>query len=64
MIRICREALDIDVIAAGVRAPQHRRLLQKLDCTLAQGLLFGPARPAREIEHSLRAAVEETERTP
>ncbi|MCB9385405.1 MAG: diguanylate cyclase [Bryobacterales bacterium] len=49
MMRICTE-IGIEVIVAGVQTAQHRRLLQKLGCRLAQGPLFGPAQDAREIE--------------
>ena len=44
------QSLGLDVVAEGVEDERVLQRLQELGCDLAQGWLFAPALPAREVE--------------
>ncbi len=48
-------ALDLDVVAEGVEEAEQVPILLDLGCTRAQGWLWSPAVPAREVQALLKA---------
>lgn len=47
-------AFGIDTVAEGIETPQQLATLQNLYCAYGQGFLWSPARPAPDLDSTLR----------
>lgn len=57
------QALDLEIIAAGVRTDDERQILLNIGCSEAQGELFAPPLPSSRFDRGLlKAAIEQSTR--
>ncbi|WP_181898429.1 putative bifunctional diguanylate cyclase/phosphodiesterase [Alteromonas aestuariivivens] len=52
IVSLCRN-LNVEIVAEGVEVKAQAEVLQRLDCHLGQGFLFGKPAPAEKVERLL-----------
>ena len=53
-------SLNIEVVAEGVETLRHVRLLQRMDCDILQGFVFGKPMSSQDLVNHLRKPMDLT----